>query len=72
MNSTTRKKRVHKALAEMPNDKEFSSADLQAIMVKQYKISTLTTRAIGIELGRLPNVSRAGKRTWIKRNMNEM
>jgi hypothetical protein len=68
MKSKTRRQRVCKALTEIPVGKEFSSADLEEIMSKQYKISTLTPRAIGFLLSKMPEVTRAGQRTWRKRN----
>ena len=68
MNSTTRRQRVKKALAEIPVGREFSAFDVHSIMTEQYKISTLTPRAIGFLLSKMPEVTRAGKRTWRKRN----
>jgi hypothetical protein len=68
MNSITRRLRLKKALAEIPVGKEFSAFDVHSIMAEQYKISTLTPRAIGFLLSKMPEVARAGKRTWRKRN----
>ena len=66
MKSKTRRQRVKKALSEIPVGKEFSAFDVHSIMSEQYKISTLTPRAIGFLLAKLPEVTRAGKRTWRK------
>ena len=66
MKSKTRRQRIDKALAEIPVGKEFSSADLEEIMSKQYKNGTLTPRATGFLLSKMPEVTRAGGRTWRK------
>ena len=61
MKAVTRRKRVNKALEEMPVGRDFLSTDIEEIMNRQYKVSTLTPRAIGFILGKLPNVRRIGR-----------
>ena len=76
MNSNTRRLRVNKALEMMPVNVEFFSTDIEEIMTTQYRVSTLSTRAIGFVLSKLPNIEKLGrtngKTKWIKRDTNGM
>jgi len=64
--AATRRQRLNKALTEMPTGIEFTAADVQEIMAKQYKRGELSTRAIGFLLAKTDGVSRMRKRSWIK------
>jgi hypothetical protein len=69
VNSKTRRARLNKALAEIPYDWEFTASDVEEIMTRQYKVATLSTRAIGFLLAKTPGVSRAGPRSWVKQKV---